>query len=75
MAAQTDLQHLEGVKEEYQYGFHDEEKAVFKSEKGLTHGVIDQIADIKNEPDWMRQFRHDALEIFYSKPMPTWGPT
>ena len=57
MAAQTDLQHLEGVKEEYQYGFHDEEKAVFKSEKGLTHKVVDQIADIKNEPDWMRQFQ------------------
>ena len=73
MAAQTDLQHLEGVKEEYQYGFHDEEKAVFKSEKGLTHEVIDQIADIKNEADWMRQFRHEALEIFYSKQMPTWG--
>ena len=73
MAAQTDLQHLEGVKEEYQYGFHDEEKAVFKSEKGLTHKVVDQIADIKNEPDWMRQFRHEALEIFYSKQMPTWG--
>ena len=73
MAGQTDLQHLEGVKEEYKYGFHDEEKAVFKSEKGLTHEVVDQIADIKNEPDWMRRFRHDALEIFYSKQMPTWG--
>ena len=73
MAGQSDLQHLEGVKEEYQYGFHDEEKAVFKSEKGVTHQVVDQIADIKNEPDWMRQFRHDALDIFFSKPMPTWG--
>ena len=73
MAGQSDLQHLEGVKEEYQYGFHDEEKAVFKSEKGVTHKVVDQIADIKNEPDWMRQFRHQALDIFFSKPMPTWG--
>lgn len=73
MATQSDLQHLEGVKEEYKYGFHDEEKAIFKSEKGLTHQVIDQIVDIKNEPEWMRQFRHDALDIFFSKPMPTWG--
>ncbi len=73
MVAQTDLQHLEGVKEEYQYGFHDEEKAVFKSGRGLSHEVVDQISDIKNEADWMRQFRHDALEIFYSKQMPTWG--
>ncbi len=73
MAGQSDLQHLEGVKEEYQYGFHDQENAVFKSEKGLTHQVIDQISDIKNEPEWMRRFRHDALEIFRAKPMPTWG--
>ena len=73
--ASTDqiLQHLEGVKEEYQYGFHDEEKAVFKSGRGLSHEVVDQISDIKNEADWMRQFRHDALEIFFSKQMPTWG--
>jgi len=73
MAGQSDLQHLEGVKEEYRYGFHDQENAVFKSEKGLTHQVIDQISDIKNEPEWMRRFRHDALEIFLAKPMPTWG--
>ncbi len=73
MASNTDLQHLEGVKEEYRYGFRDEENAVFKSEKGLTHQVVDQISDIKNEPDWMRRFRHDALDIFFSKTMPTWG--
>ncbi|MCY4080683.1 MAG: Fe-S cluster assembly protein SufB [Caldilineaceae bacterium] len=73
VASNTDLQHLEGVKEEYRYGFRDEENAVFKSEKGLTHQVVDQISDIKNEPDWMRRFRHDALDIFFSKTMPTWG--
>ena len=73
MSVQSDIQQLEGVKEDYQYGFHDEENAVFKSEKGVTHKVVDQIADIKNEPDWMRQFRHEALEIFFSKSMPTWG--
>ena len=73
MAEQSDLQHLEGVKEEYQYGFHDQENAVFKAEKGLNHQVVDQIADIKNEPDWMRQFRHEALDIFFAKAMPTWG--
>ncbi len=73
MAEQSDLQHLEGVKDEYQYGFHDQENAVFKAEKGLTHQVVDQIVDIKNEPDWMRQFRHEALDIFFAKAMPTWG--
>ena len=73
MATQTDREQLTGVKEEYQYGFHDEEKPFFKSERGLNHAVIDQISDDKNEPQWMRDFRHQALDIFLSKPMPTWG--
>jgi Fe-S cluster assembly protein SufB len=28
---------------------------------------------MKNEPEWMRQFRLKSLEIFESKPMPRWG--
>ena len=34
MATQSDQQHLENVKQEYQYGFHDDVEAVFKAEKG-----------------------------------------
>ncbi len=73
MATQVDQENLAGVKEEYQYGFYDEEKAVFKAERGLNHAVIDQISDHKKEPQWMREFRHAALDIFLSKPMPSWG--
>ncbi len=60
-----------GYKEKY--GFHEEEKSVFKSKKGLNHQVVDDISDHKGEPDWMRAFRHKSLDIFLSKPMPTWG--
>src|SRR3954471_423926 len=73
MATQVDREQLSGVKVEYQYGFHDTEKPIFKAERGLNHGVVDQISDHKHEPDWMREFRHTALDIFLSKPMPTWG--
>jgi len=73
MALEADLKHLDGVKEDYEYGFHDAEKAVYKSERGLNHGIVDEISDQKNEPDWMRKFRHDALDIFFAKPMPDWG--
>ena len=73
MSTQTDEQYLSGVKQEYQYGFHDNVEAVFKAAKGLNHGVVDQISDHKNEPDWMREFRHQALDIFFAKPMPNWG--
>ncbi len=73
MATATDREQLSGVKEEYQYGFHDKIQAVFQTDKGLNHAVIDQISDQKNEPEWMRKFRHEALDIFLSKPLPTWG--
>ncbi len=73
MATQTDREQLTDVKNDYKYGFHDVEESAFKSERGLSHVTIDQISDHKNEPDWMRQFRHEALDIFLSKPMPTWG--
>ncbi len=73
MATHADMTALKGVKEEYEYGFHDEEKSVFRTARGLNHEVIDQISDHKHEPDWMRKFRHEALDIFFAKPMPTWG--
>jgi Fe-S cluster assembly protein SufB len=73
MATQADQAQLADVKTEYQYGFHDKEQPVFKAERGLNHSVIDQISDHKSEPYWMRQFRHEALDIFLAKPMPTWG--
>ena len=58
---------------EYKYGFRDPERAVFKSEKGLSRKVIEQISELKGEPDWMREIRLKAYEIFLAKPMPTWG--
>lgn len=58
---------------DYKYGFRNDENPIFKTSKGVNHKVIDQISDHKNEPDWMRQFRHKSLDIFLSKPMPDWG--
>ena len=28
---------------------------------------------MKSEPEWMRNFRHRSLDIFLSKPTPSWG--
>src|SRR3954452_24090278 len=58
---------------DYQYGFHDVEDYKFKSGKGLTREMVAQISEMKNEPQWMRDFRLKAYEIFMRKPMPTWG--
>ena len=55
------------------YGFFDKENYAFRSKKGLNHEVVEEISWMKNEPDWMRDFRHRSLDIFYKKPMPQWG--
>ena len=73
MATIADQQHLTGVKDDYEFGFHDDVEGVFKTEKGLSHDTVDQISDIKEEPAWMRTFRHEALDIFLAKGMPEWG--
>jgi Fe-S cluster assembly protein SufB len=62
-----------GLGEINKYDFRNAEHYVFKSRKGLDAEIIQQISDMKNEPDWMRQFRLRSLEIFQSKPMPAWG--
>jgi Fe-S cluster assembly protein SufB len=63
------------VNEEYKekYGFHDPERYVFKTRKGLDREIVAQISEMKGEPDWMRDFRLRALEIFQKKPLPQWG--
>ncbi len=55
------------------YGFFDPENYAFRSKKGLSHEVVEEISWMKNEPDWMREFRHRSLDIFYKKAMPQWG--
>ena len=68
----TESQELKST-EINKYDFKTETTAVFKARKGIDAEIVNQISDIKNEPDWMRQFRLEALEIFESKPMPKWG--
>ncbi|WP_419943328.1 Fe-S cluster assembly protein SufB [Candidatus Palauibacter sp.] len=59
--------------DEYKYGFVTEDKPVFKAVPGLSSDIVRQISDHKDEPDWMLEFRLKALEVYRSKPMPTWG--
>src|SRR3990167_9471248 len=55
------------------YGFSQPESHVFKSKKGLNKSIVEEISYYKQEPDWMRQFRLRALEIFEAKKQPAWG--
>ncbi|MRG85161.1 Fe-S cluster assembly protein SufB [Salinibacillus xinjiangensis] len=58
---------------EYKYGFSDRDVSIFRTERGLTENVVREISKMKEEPEWMLEYRLKALKFFYSKPMPQWG--
>jgi Fe-S cluster assembly protein SufB len=58
---------------EYQHGFSYPDISVFRTQKGLSEGVVHAISEHKNEPEWMRNFRLRSLKAFYKKSMPNWG--
>ncbi len=57
----------------YKFGWHDPVHSVFTPKKGLSHEVVEEISRMKDEPEWMRTYRHKALDYFYRRPMPQWG--
>ena len=46
----------------------------YKIKKGLTKEIIVEISKQKNDPDWVREFRLKALEVYNDLEMPSWGP-
>jgi len=56
------------------YDFKDStEMYVHLSKKGLSKDTVIEISKLKDEPQWMLDFRLRSYEIFMQKPMPTWG--
>ena len=53
-----------GQNYEEQYGFHDPEKYVFKSKKGLNQKTVEEISWMKSEPEWMKEYRLKALASY-----------
>ena len=56
------------------YDFKDStEMYVHLSKKGLSRETVIGISKMKNEPQWMLDFRLRAFDVFMKKPMPQWG--
>ncbi len=49
------------------------EMYVHLSKKGLTKDTVREISQMKDEPEWMLNFRLRSYDIFMKKPMPQWG--
>ncbi|MCH9023698.1 MAG: Fe-S cluster assembly protein SufB [candidate division Zixibacteria bacterium] len=72
---QNEELNLIGQDYESRYGFHDPVEYFHKGAKGINHEVVEMISKMKKEPRWMTERRHEALDIFFEKPMPRWGNT
>ena len=57
----------------YDFGWADSDAAGATARRGLSADVVADISALKNEPQWMLEFRLKALDIFERKPMPTLG--
>src|SRR5881409_2740191 len=73
--AMTETEVVQGIGSDYEikFGFHADENYFFKSGRGLSHELVDAISSHKDEPDWMRKFRHKSLDYFEARPLPQWG--
>ena len=60
--------------DDYKYGFHDDVESIIDTGKGINEEVVRTISKIKNEPEWMLEYRLNAFKIFEKMPMQNWGP-
>lgn len=57
----------------YRLGFRTKTREVFRAPRGLSQDVVRLISAQKKEPAWMLEQRLAALQVFYTKPLPSWG--
>lgn len=60
--------------EKYKYGFKNQDVSIFNTGKGLNAEVVKEISRVKNEPEWMLNYRLKALDAFLKMPLPKFGP-
>ena len=60
--------------EDYKYGFKDKDVSILKTGIGLNEDIIRQISKLKNEPDWMLEYRLKSYKAFLKLPLPSFGP-
>jgi Fe-S cluster assembly protein SufB len=57
---------------DYKYGFNDGDIGLIKIEKGISEDKIKEISKIKNEPEWMLEYRLKAYKKFIELRSPNW---
>ena len=56
------------------YDIKNEDNFEYKIKKGLSREIIENISIQKNEPQWVKEIRLKAYEIYCNLSLPSWGP-
>ena len=56
------------------YDIKNQDNYDYKIKKGLTSEIIEELSNQKDDPDWMKEFRLKALDVYNKLELPTWGP-
>ena len=59
---------------DYKYGFKNKDVSILKTDKVLSEEIVREISKLKNEPEWMLEFRLKSLKYFLESPLPKFGP-
>ena len=58
---------------DYRYGFHDPENSTIRFDKGLSEQVVRDISELKDEPEWMTDWRLKAYKVWKDMKEPDWA--
>ena len=58
----------------YKYDFKNPDLSIKKTDVGLNEDIVREISKLKDEPEWMLEFRLNAYREFISRPLPNFGP-
>ena len=58
----------------YDFRYEEKDSDFYKIKEGLTPEIVEEISDKKNDPQWMRDFRLKAMEVYHKTDIPNWGP-
>lgn len=70
--AEMNAELVEIAEQEYKFGFVTEVET-FTIEAGLNEDIITRISQLKQEPDWLLQFRLEAYRTWLTMEQPDWG--
>ena len=59
--------------EDYKYGFKDKDVSILKTDIGVNEDIVRQISKLKNEPEWMLEYRLKSYKAFRKLPLPNFG--